>query len=1109
MTLSQYCTIVNVFCYVACFEDLRIGFNLRLPWAFPGWVGHGYNWPYRHPDVTAYYVVSWIIGAKKHHDLDIDYVGIWNERSFNSKYIKILRYTLDKYGLERVKIIASDNLWEPITLFLLLDPELRSSVDVLGAHYPGTVTVLEALALKKQLWSSEDYSTFNNDVGGGCWARILNRNYVNGRMSATISWNLVASYYQDLPFGRDGLMTAQEPWSGNYVVEAPIWITAHTTQFTQPGWKYLQTVGHLVYGGTYVALTDQKGNLTVVIETMTHDHSVCIRPPLPHYTVTPQKATFSLKGSFASVNELQVWHSKFDFKTKKPLFFQKLNPVKVSNGTFSLDLDVDEVYTVTTIITGYKGSYPAPPPSAPFPKKYTDDFNVKNPDFSEAPYFADQTGVFEYFMNLTDAGAHVYTLRQVVTQRPITWVADADQTISVIGDYTWQNLSVSCDVYMEREYSGGVFVAARVDKGGGSIRSARGIFFWVFADGTYKVTNDLNMLSAGILIIPAGALILYIFHALAMKWRILPECSRHVTPPDTHYILEVHNNDLSKQLEMQKVLACGSFASVWEGTFQGSSVAVKVFPTALKQEFTKEKDVYQLPLMMHSGIVRFLANGKIGKEFVLVLELATQGSLNIFLSRTVCDWACTLKLAQTLSQGLAYLHTDLKMNEAYKPAVAHCDLSSSNVLVKADGSCVLCDFGCSTVLECKALQRYTGIVEFLSSCVPGASLAAEQPEDDENIQSFYEGTFQIVGTVSGETEEKLSFVVEEYCNLTREELLHHLMESDVIIYNIYNEHADQIEEASWAVSALHKEVDAFPQSKMFILISSVMTWALTRPLDPNDQEASFTEEDYRRRKPHPSYKDHIAVEKLVVKLGKSDQPKFSTYVVASGLQYGNGEEAFHFFFKTSWLGEKAEVPIFGDGSNIIPTIHISDLAGIVQNVIVRKPKPQYFLAVDESQNTVGEIITAIALALAPGKPQNVPKEDAFLIEELTQAEIDNFFINLRTEDTFFTNNFSINWVSKKGIVENINQVVQEYKHTRGLLPVCICLLGPPAVGKSTIAEKICKHYTLHHVQIKTTIPETLANLESRVLMEEGDEEEETREAREFLELLKMSMEENG
>ncbi|XP_064783847.1 galactocerebrosidase isoform X1 [Oncorhynchus masou masou] len=464
---------------------------IGLPWAFPGWVGHGKNWPYDFPDITASYVVSWILGAKQYHDLNIDYVGIWNERNFDSKYIKLLRYTLDKSGLERVRIIASDNLWQPITYSLCVDQELADAVDVIGAHYPGTTTVIEALKTQKKLWSSEDYSTFNDEVGGGCWARILNQNYVNGLMTATISWNLVASYYEDLPFGRDGLMTAEEPWTGNYVVESPIWITAHTTQFSQPGWTYLQTVGHLVHGGSYVALTDSKGNLTVVIETMTHDHSVCIRPPLLPFNVTAQNVTFQLKGSFASIKELQVWQSKFDFKTKKPFFFKKLSPLKIYDGSFTLSLDVDEVYTLTTISTGQKGTYPDPPASGPFPKVYFDDFNVANPSFSEAPDFADQTGVFEYYINLTDPGPHVFTLRQVVTQMPVTWATDADQTISVIGDYKWQNLTVMCDVFMETVKTGGVFIAARVDKGGQSVRSAKGVFFWVFADGSYKVTNDL------------------------------------------------------------------------------------------------------------------------------------------------------------------------------------------------------------------------------------------------------------------------------------------------------------------------------------------------------------------------------------------------------------------------------------------------------------------------------------------------------------------------------------------------------------------------------------------------------------------------------------------
>ncbi|KAM5128944.1 LOW QUALITY PROTEIN: galactocerebrosidase [Mantella aurantiaca] len=463
----------------------------RLPWAFPGWVGGGKNWPYDFPDVTAYYVISWITGAKQYHDLDIDYIGIWNERAFDVKYIKVLRRTLDRLGLVNVGIIAADGHWQ-ISHDMVVDPYLNDAVQVIGAHYPGTLTVPDAISTGKKLWASEDYSTFNDEVGGGCWARILNQNYVNGNMTSTISWNLVASYYEQLPFGLEGLMTAKEPWSGNYIVSSPIWITAHTTQFTEPGWFYLRSVGHLENGGSYVSLTDRLGNLTIVIETMSHDHSICIRPFLPKYNVSSQNVTFRLDGGFKDVKTLQVWHSKLcTNRTQPPQLFQKMPPVTVRNGEFSLALGVDEVYTLTTLLKGRKGSYPDPPKSQPFPRKYKDDFNVRNPAFSEAPYFADQSGVFEYFTNMSEPGDHTFTFRQVLTQRPVSWASDALQAISVIGDYTWSNVTVSCDIYIETPDTGGVFIAARVDQGGSLTYRAKGIYFWVFADGTYKVTGDL------------------------------------------------------------------------------------------------------------------------------------------------------------------------------------------------------------------------------------------------------------------------------------------------------------------------------------------------------------------------------------------------------------------------------------------------------------------------------------------------------------------------------------------------------------------------------------------------------------------------------------------
>ncbi|EMP30980.1 Adenylate kinase 7, partial [Chelonia mydas] len=266
----------------------------------------------------------------------------------------------------------------------------------------------------------------------------------------------------------------------------------------------------------------------------------------------------------------------------------------------------------------------------------------------------------------------------------------------------------------------------------------------------------------------------------------------------------------------------------------------------------------------------------------------------------------------------------------------------------------------------------------------------------------------------------------------------------------------------------------------------------------DDSEIPFTEEDYRRRKPHPNFMDHINAEKVIIKLGKTNKNKFSTYVVASGLQYGAEEGIFHYFFKTAWLGETPAIPVFGDGNNFLPTIHVVDLAAVLQNIADHRPRTHYIVAVDESIHTLQAIVK--------------------------QTHLDMLLVNLRMEAVFLKENFNIKWVAQTGLVENIGQVLKEYKQSRELLPVKICVLGPPAVGKSTIAEELCKHYMLHHIKIKDVIFEAMENLEKIIapketveteeVGEEGEEDEEEEgnsieEAQELLDGVKENMEQNG
>uniref|UniRef100_A0A4W4G8Q5 Nucleoside-diphosphate kinase n=1 Tax=Electrophorus electricus TaxID=8005 RepID=A0A4W4G8Q5_ELEEL len=403
------------------------------------------------------------------------------------------------------------------------------------------------------------------------------------------------------------------------------------------------------------------------------------------------------------------------------------------------------------------------------------------------------------------------------------------------------------------------------------------------------------------------------------------------------------------------------------------------------------------------------------------------------------------------------------------------------------------------------------IAKYLSTCVVGESLE-HTGEEDEKVSkkedNLQDDQFQIVGTITSKDEKTKRFALEEYS--VSLELLHRFMECDIIVYNI-SEDADVTDEATWAISALHSEIEHFGFPKIFILVSTLMTWAMTKPADPDDPEMPLTEDDYRRRRPHPNFKEQTSAEKLVLKLGKTKKSKLATYVVAAGLQYGMGEGILHYFFKGSWLGEWNSIPIFGPGTNVIPAIHVYDLAGIVQNVIDHRPKKHYFIAVDDSKNTFEGIVKAIAYVLGPGEVKTVPRDNAYLTEALTQADLDCLSINLRFEPVFPKETLSVRWVCESGFTDNISRVVEEYKECRQLIPLKICLLGPPAVGKSSVAAKLCNHYKLPHIKVKETIEEKIKHLEEMLQLSYGGNEsdEAFQVAQELLDSLKDSLSQNG
>ncbi|KAK6327198.1 hypothetical protein J4Q44_G00028430 [Coregonus suidteri] len=169
-----------------------------------------------------------------------------------------------------------------------------------------------------------------------------------------------------------------------------------------------------------------------------------------------------------------------------------------------------------------------------------------------------------------------------------------------------------------------------------------------------------------------------------------------------------HNTELLP-IELDLQVGKGRFAEVYKAKLRqpGSSadqfetVAVKIFPEEEYASWKNEKDIFSDIDLRHDNVLHFLTaeERKMSNQYWLITAFHPRGNLQEYLTRNLVSWEDLRGLGGSLACGVAHLHSDHTACGRPKVPIVHRDLKSSNILVKQDLTCCLCDFGLGLRLD--------------------------------------------------------------------------------------------------------------------------------------------------------------------------------------------------------------------------------------------------------------------------------------------------------------------------------------------------------------------------------------------------------------------------
>jgi len=372
------------------------------------------------------------------------------------------------------------------------------------------------------------------------------------------------------------------------------------------------------------------------------------------------------------------------------------------------------------------------------------------------------------------------------------------------------------------------------------------------------------------------------------------------------------------------------------------------------------------------------------------------------------------------------------------------------------------------------------IGQFLAQAAIGSASADEDEEDEEEEGAPPKETYEVVGTLSGPGVPKPKWLAEVVPAGDQQLLKQAILSCKYVVVDIGSDRS-QLELCRWAVDLMRDGMDEFPRGgKTFVCLSSVMTWAKTRPVDPEgDPTAPILEDEYKRRRAHNKFRAEIELEKHVTQQGRNTKGRFRTFIVCAGLQYGMGENYLHDMFRTAWHLEEPALPVLSPGTQVVPMIHVQDLASVIHCVLEGPPEVRYILALDDSSGTssLAEVGAAIADRVGTRKTVVAPLSGNPMVVAEPPTVEERLTINVRLEAAAIKE-MNVKWRAQAGIAEAIDGVAEEYRTCRNLKPLRVFVHGPPMSGANELAASLAKEYKLNLLSKESLIKDAIAELQS-------------------------------